>query len=114
MDLNYFMFGMFIGFVVLLATIIRGVRRHYYWPEEKYSDMSVFIKDIGLVKVLTSWQLKCSLVLFFIVAYIGAGIDYGRRGIEDLRAIHVMFIVGWPVFLIAILMLFPNKNKEDN
>jgi len=113
MDLNYFMFGMFIGFVVLLATIIRGVRRHYYRIEEKYNP-SAFIESIGLVKVLTSWQLKCSLVFFFAVVYIGAGIDFGRRGIEDLSAIYVMFIIGWPVFLIAILMLFSNKNKEDN
>ena len=69
---------------------------------------------IDFADAISRWHTKYGLVLFFIVAYIGAGIDYGRRGIDDLRAIHIMFIVGWPVFLIAILMLFPNKNKEDN
>ena len=83
MDFDYFISGMFIGCVALLAGLFFG--------------------KIYLV--------KCSLVFSFALAYIGAGIDYGRRGIDDLRAIHIMFIVGWPVFLIAILMLFPNQKK---
>jgi len=85
----------------------------YFFVSILYSALDNYEKKgkIDFADTISRWHTKYGLVLFFIVAYIGAGIDYGRRGIEDLRAIHIMFIVGWPVFLIAILMLFPNQKK---
>ena len=85
----------------------------YFFVSILYSALDNYEKKgkIDFADTISRWHTKYGLVLFFIVAYIGAGIDYGRRGIEDLRAIHIMFIIGWPVFLIAILMLFPNQKK---
>ena len=85
----------------------------YFFVSILYSALDNYEKKgkIDFADTISRWHTKYGLVLFFIVAYIGAGIDYGRRGIDDLRAIHIMFIVGWPVFLIAILMLFPNQKK---
>jgi len=85
----------------------------YFFVSILYSALDNYEKKgkIDFADAISRWHTKYGLVLFFIVAYIGAGIDYGRRGIEDLRAIHIMFIVGWPVFLISILMLFPNQKK---
>jgi len=57
------------------------------------------------------WQFKIILVIIFAIIYIGFGQDMGRRTLEDTKASYLMFIVGWPLFLIAILMLFPNQKK---
>ena len=100
MDYNNFKMAIAGAMIYFFVSIIYSAADNY---EKK--------DKIDFADVISRWHLKYGLVLFFIVAYIGAGIDYGRRGIDDLRAIHIMFIVGWPVFLIAILMLFPNQKK---
>ena len=86
----------------------------YFFVSILYSALDNYEKKgkIDFADTISRWHTKYGLVLFFIVAYIGFGIDMDKRGVDDyLPVSRVMFIVGWPVFLIAILMLFPNQKK---
>ena len=101
MDYNNFKMAIAGAMIYFFVSIIYSAADNY---EKK--------DKIDFADVISRWHLKYGLVLFFIVAYIGFGIDMGKRGVDDyLPVTRVMFIVGWPLFLIAILMLFPNQKK---
>jgi len=56
------------------------------------------------------FEKKIYLIGFFAVIYILAGF-FMRANFADVGTIPTMFIIGWPVLLIAFLMTFPNADE---